>query len=475
MNYETVVGIEIHLELKTKTKMFSGAPYTFKAEANTLVNEIDLGMPGCLPCVNHEAVKKAIEACIALNLDIDPLLRFDRKNYYYSDLPKGFQITQQFHPLGKDGHIDIEVNGETKRIRIERIHMEEDTAKQFHLYDETLIDYNRAGVPLIEIVSRPDITSGDEAAAYVEKLRQTLNYLDVSDTKMEEGSMRCDVNVSVKEASSKKLGVKVEIKNLNSIANIKHAIDYEVKRQIEAIENGEKIDQETRRFDEKKMETVLMRKKEGSVDYKYFPEPNIFPIMISSEEIEMIKNAMPELPDAKKKRYQEEYGLNDYDVNQLLANKELAAYFEKMMETAKDAKSACNMLLSELSGLLSKHNSDITSTKVLPASLSSLVNMIIAKEISSKQAKEVLEMMLEGEDPVKIVKEKGFKQVSDEGAILKLVKEVLDENPESIRDYKNGKDRALGFLVGQVMKKSKGQANPKLASQLVKEGLDSRD
>ena len=262
MKYDVVVGIEIHLELTTNTKMFSGAPYRFKAEANTCVNEVDLGHPGAMPCVNREAVRKAIMTCFALNLDIDKVIKFDRKNYYYSDLPKGFQITQQFHPIGKNGYIEIDVNGNYKKIRINRAHMEEDTAKQFHLYDQSLLDFNRAGVPLLEIVSEPDIASGEEAALYVEKLRQTLDYLGVSDVKMEEGSMRCDVNVSIKPEGSSVFGTKVEVKNLNSIQNVKDAIDYEVKRQAELLDKGEKVTQETRRFDEKTMSTVAMRVKE---------------------------------------------------------------------------------------------------------------------------------------------------------------------------------------------------------------------
>ena len=474
MNYDVVIGIEIHLELKTVTKMFSGSPYAFKSEANTCINEVDLAFPGTLPRVNKDAVKKAIEACTALHLEIDPLIKFDRKNYYYSDLPKGFQITQQFHPIGKNGYIDINVEGQNKRIRINRIHMEEDTAKQFHLYDETLVDFNRAGVPLIEIVTEPDMSSGLEASLYVEKLRQTMLYLGVSDVKMEEGSLRCDVNISIKPEGSTKYGTKVEIKNLNSINNIRLAVDYEVNRQKEVLENGGVIVQETRRFDEKTLTTVSMRKKEGSVDYKYFPEPNIFPIRIKAEEIAMIQANMPELPDAKLLRYIDQFGLNDYDANQLIQNKELSEYFDDAIKKKKNAKLCCNLLISELQGLLTKNGQDITTTKVLSSSLAKLTNMIDANEISSKQAKEVLELMLDGQDPETIVKEKGMKQVSDEGAILAIVNEVLDENPASIADYKGGKDRALGFLVGQVMKKSKGQANPKMASSLVKQELDKR-
>ena len=474
MNYDVVIGIEIHLELKTKTKMFSGAPYAFKSEANTCVNEIDLAFPGTLPCVNMEAVKKALEACMALHLDIDPLVKFDRKNYYYSDLPKGYQITQQFHPIGRNGYIDINVEGKTKRIRINRIHMEEDTAKQFHLFDETLIDFNRAGVPLIELVSEPDMSSGLEASLYVEKLRQTLLYLDVSDVRMEEGSMRCDVNISIKPEGSDVFGTKVEIKNLNSINNIKLAIDYEANRQKEALEKGETIYQETRRFDEKTGITVSMRKKEGAVDYKYFPEPNIFPILLSDEMLNEVRNNMPELPDQKHDRYIKEYGLSDAEASTLIQNKEMSLYYDEMMKKAKNAKSALNLLMSELQGLLVKNNQNITNAKVQSESLAILSNMIEDKEISGKQAKDVLEAMLDGSDPRKIVKDRGMKQVSDEGAILSIVNAVLDENPNSIADYKGGKDRAMGFLVGQVMKKSKGQANPQMASKLVKQELDKR-
>lgn len=471
MKYDVVVGIEIHAELNTHTKMFSGAPYHFKAEANTCTNEVDLAHPGVLPCVNREAVKKAVELCTALNLKIDPLIKFDRKNYYYSDLPKGYQITQQFHPIGKDGHVTVDDEGTKKTIRINRIHMEEDTAKQFHLYDETLIDFNRAGVPLVEIVSEPDITSGKEAALYVEKLRQTLTYLDVSDARMEEGSMRCDINISLKEKGSDVFGTKVEIKNLNSIANIKEAIEYEIERQTKALDCGEMIAQETRRFDEKTMTTVSMRKKEGSVDYKYFPEPNIFPILLSAEEISEITEAMPELPDVKEARYRDEFKLSAYDAGQLIQNKDLALYYDEMMESGKYPKTCCNLLLSELQGLLAKRGESIAETKVRPDMLAKLAALLEEKVISSKQGKEVLNLMLDGSDPEAIVKEKGLRQVSDTSIIEKIVEEVLADNPESIRDYKNGKDRALGYLVGQVMKRSKGQANPQMASDLLKDKL----
>lgn len=474
MEYDVVVGLEIHLELKTKTKMFSGAPYAFKDPVNSDTNEIDLAHPGTLPCVNEDAVCKAIEACTAFHLSIDPLIRFDRKNYYYSDLPKGYQITQQFHPIGKDGYIEIFVGGHYKKIRINRIHMEEDTAKQFHLFDETLIDYNRAGVPLIELVSEPDMASGQEAALYLEKLRQTLEYLDVSDVKMEEGSMRCDVNISIKPQGSTVYGTKVEIKNLNSINNVKLAIDYETQRQKECLANGEKIIQETRRFDEKTQTTIAMRKKEGSVDYKYFPEPNIFPIRLSEDFIKAVQEKMPELPEVKHKRYIDEYKLSDYDANVIIANRSLCNYFEKVMALTSNAKLVANLLTSELSGLLAKNNYSFENCPIEVNNFANLIQMLDKNEVSSRQGKEILALMLNGDDPKAIAKAKGMSQVSDEGAILALVQAVLDENPQSIIDFKNGKDRALDFLVGQVMKRSKGQANPKLASELVSKELAKR-
>jgi len=474
MEYDVVVGIEIHLELLTNTKMFSGAPYKFKAEANTCVNAIDLAHPGTLPVLNKHAVKEAIMTCLALNLNIDRLIKFDRKNYFYSDLSKGFQITQQFHPIGRNGYIEIFVNGEYKKIRINRAHMEEDTAKQFHLYDETLIDFNRAGVPLLEIVSEPDIASGEEAALYVEKLRQTMDYIGVSDVKMEEGSMRCDVNISIKPKGSSVFGRKVEIKNLNSISNIKDAIDFEAKRQMELLERNEEIIQETRRFDEKTMQTVSMRLKESSVDYKYFPEPNITPILIDEAWIKDIKSSMPELPNDKSKRYMNDYQLSLYDINLLLSNKALSAFFDEAMKTGKNPKNVCNLLTSELVGLLQKEDKTIVDTNVSASNLAKLSNIIDAGEISSKQAKTVLEKMLSGKDPETIINELGLKQVSNQDEILKIVNEVLDENPQSIVDYKNGKDRALGFMVGQVMKKSKGQANPKMASDCLTLELSKR-
>lgn len=474
MEYDVTIGIEIHCQLKTKTKMFSGAPTSFGRKPNVCTNEIDLGHPGTLPCVNKEAVAKAIEACTALHLTIDPLVKFDRKNYYYSDLPKGFQITQQFHPIGRNGYIMIDTEEGQKKIRINRIHMEEDTAKQFHLTKFSLLDYNRAGTPLIEIVSEPDMHNGEEAEKYVEALRQTLYYIGVSDCKMEEGSMRCDVNVSIAPKGSNTLGVKNEIKNLNSISHIGKAVDYEVERQKELLEKGEKVLQETRRFDEKTNTTVMMRRKEGNVDYKFFPEPNIFPIRLDANWIKSIQDSMPELPEERKARYTNDFGLNEHDINVLIANKELGDFFEETMKYSKNAKGVCNWLLGEVQGWLNKHEQTIVNTELRPEALAKLVEMIDTNEISSKQAKELIDDIMTGKDPAESAKEKGLQQVTNTDELANMIKDVLDENTQAIEDFKAGKGRTVGFLVGQVMKKSKGQANPGLVNQILQEELKKR-
>ena len=474
MEYDVTIGIEIHCQLKTDTKMFSGAPTSFGRKANTCVNEIDLGMPGVLPEVNREAVKKAVMACTALHLDIDPLVKFDRKNYYYSDLPKGFQITQQFHPIGRNGYVEIETSEGKKKIRINRIHMEEDTAKQFHLTKFSLLDFNRAGTPLIEIVSEPDMHSGEEAEAYVEALRQTLYYIGVSDCRMEEGSMRCDTNVSISPKGSGVLGTKNEIKNLNSISHIGKAVNYEIERQKKLLEAGEKVLQETRRFDEKSGETVLMRRKEGNVDYKFFPEPNIFPIRLSDEWIKDIQDNMPELPQARKERYRSEYGLSDHDISILISNKEMSDYFETVTKFTSNAKSACNWLLSDISAWLNTHETTIDQAQLNPENLAKLIAMIDDGKISNAQAKKLVDDLMAGKDPEAAAKEKGLEQVSDTGAIAAMVNELMDANPQAIEDFRNGKSRAVGFIVGQVMKKSRGQANPGMVSRMVNEELAKR-
>lgn len=473
-DYQVTIGIEIHCELKTKTKMFSSAPTSFGAKANTKTSVIDLGHPGCLPCVNKEAVRLAIKACGGLHCQIDPLIKFDRKNYYYSDLPKGFQITQQFHPIGKNGYVTIKTDDGQKQVRVERIHMEEDTAKQFHKDTGTYIDFNRAGTPLVEIVSRPDIHSAAEAAAYVEALRRILFYLNVSDVKMEEGSMRCDVNISLSD-DPEKLGTKVEIKNLNSIANVQKAVQAEIERQSALLDAGQSVEQATRRYDEPSKSTILMRKKEGNVDYKYFPEPNIFPIQLDQAWIDDILGSLEELPEQRLARFQKDYGLNEYDASVLVNDRDMADFYEDVMKTAKDAKKAANWVIGDLSAWLNKNSKNFSDNLADASNLGDLVNRIEQGVISSKQGKDVFEeMMNTGKTPAAIIKEKGMEQVSDDSVLIALINKVLDENPKSIEDFKNGKNRAVGFLMGQVMKASKGQANPKKANALLSTELSKR-
>ncbi|TFG83625.1 MAG: Asp-tRNA(Asn)/Glu-tRNA(Gln) amidotransferase subunit GatB [Erysipelotrichales bacterium] len=473
MNYETVIGIEIHCELKTATKMFSPAPVSFAKRPNSCVNEIDLAHPGTLPCVNKNAIIQAIKACSVLNLTIDPLLRFDRKNYYYPDLPKGFQITQQFHPIGSNGHVTLITSQGERYVRINRLHLEEDTAKQFHYTTETWIDFNRAGTPLVEIVSEPDMRNAEEAVAYVEKIRSILYYLGVSDVKMEEGSLRCDINISLRPENTEAYGVKTEIKNLNSLNNIKIAIEAEIRRQTELLESGEGVQQATRRYDDVAKTTVLMRKKEGSVDYKYFPEPNIPPIRLSQTWIDGIIAGIPELPQQRYDRYLS-IGLSDYDANVLTQNKDLSDFYDHVLKFTTQTKIAANWCISELPALVDTQHLFDDSNKLTPKDLADMINGIQNAVISSKQAKEVFPYLIQGESFDAVVQRLGLKQVSDSGELLKIIVETLDQQPQSILDYHNGKDRALGFLVGQVMKKSKGQANPSLTSQLLIEELLKR-
>lgn len=473
MNYEVIIGIEIHLELKTKTKMFSPALVDANEKPNSLVSVIDMAFPGTLPCLNKEAVKLGLVSAFTLNCEVDSLLRFDRKNYFYSDLPKGFQITQQYHPLGKNGYVLIKVDGLEKQIRINRIHLEEDTAKQFHEEDNTLIDFNRSGIPLLEIVSEPDLRSGEQAMAYVEKLRSILYYLGVSDCKMEEGSLRCDVNVSLRPYGQLEFNNKTEIKNLNSINNIKRAVEAEIDRQSAILSDGGVVQQATCRYDESLKTTVVMRKKEGVVDYKYFPEPNIPLIRLDSQFLQEAKDSIGELPDERLKRYLS-LGLNEYDSSLLIQNKELGDFFDLAKQDTKDYKILCNWLTGEFTAYISKNQLDIKNSKITPKNMAELVELIGEGVISSKQAKMVFIEMDAGKNPKTIVKEKGLRQVTDVETIMKLVEQVIEENPMSVSDYHEGKDRALGFLVGQVMKLSLKQANPATASELLKKALKLR-
>ena len=472
MNYEAVIGIEIHVEMKTKSKMFSSSSNAFGDDPNTNVSPLDMAFPGSMPIVNKKAVENAIRVSNALHMHIDQEIWFDRKNYFYSDLPKGYQITQQRRPLGSDGYVDIEIDGTIKRIHIERLHMEEDTCKQLHLSDCSLLDYNRAGTPLIEIVSKPDMHNGEEASRYVDAIRSIVIYSDVSDGKMEEGSLRCDVNISIRPQGSSILGTKVEIKNLNSISNVAKAIDYEIKRQSIMLDQGEVIEQETRRYDETRRETVLMRKKTDSVDYKYFTEPNIPPIKISDEFVKRAIDTCPELAESKINRYKK-LGLTLQEAMQMVQDKDLTLYFDECLRYYSDAKAIWNFLLVDVLAYLNKKGQKSSDFTLNPKLLTDLLKIVAKGDISYAQGRKVFEAMCEKEeDPLVIIDRLGLKQNSNEDEIRTLCEEVLKENPQSVSDFKAGKDRAMGFLIGQAMKKSKGKANPKVISKLMVELLN---
>ena len=475
MHFETVIGLEVHVELKTDSKIFSPSPAHFGAEPNTNTNVIDLGYPGVLPVVNKRAVEWGMKAAMALNMTVARESKFDRKNYFYPDNPKAYQISQFDQPIGENGWIDIEVNGETKRIGITRAHLEEDAGKLTHKNGYSLVDLNRQGTPLIEIVSEPDIRTPEEAYAYLEKLRSIIQYIEVSDVKMEEGSMRCDANISIRPYGQDEFGTKTELKNLNSFTFVKKGLEYEEKRQEQVILSGGIIEQETRRFDETTGATKLMRVKEGSDDYRYFPEPDIVPMIISDEWMEEVRKTIPELPDARQKRYQEELGLPAYDAHVLTLTKEMSDMFEKTVSLGADPKLASNYLMVDVNAYLNKVQKELKETALTAEGLAGMIKLITDGTISSKIAKKVFAELIEhGGDAEKIVKEKGLVQVSDSGQLLAWVNEALDNNPKSIEDYKNGRDRAIGFLVGQIMKASKGQANPQMINKMLLEEIAKR-
>ncbi len=468
MEYEPVIGIEIHVELKTKSKMFSSAPCTFGEAPNSQTVPFDLAMPGTMPVVNQEAVIYGIKICSAMHMNIARTLYFDRKNYFYPDLPKGYQITQQFHPIGTKGYVELVIDGKTIKVGVDNAHLEEDTAKQVHLSDVSLLNFNRCGTPLLEIVSDPDMHTGQEAMKYVETIREIVTYLGCSDGKMENGSMRCDINISLRPKGSTTLGTKSECKNLNTIANIGSAVDYEIKRQTEILESGGSVDQETRRWDEALKRTVLMRKKTNAIDYKYFREPNIVPIDLDEGFIYDAVHSMNKLPNQYRVEFRQ-LGLTDYQIEELLSDREFVLVFEDCIKLGvKSPEILWNFLMVEILGYLNKNEQTLQDLKFSRDALVSLVNIVHAGKINSRQAKEVLAIMLEeGADPVKIIKDKGLEQVSDTGAIENFVDEVLACNAQSIADYQKGKDRALGYLVGQVLKASHGKANPTLAKELI--------
>ncbi len=472
MEFEPVIGIEIHVELKTKSKMFSSAPCTFGEAPNSQTVPLDLGFPGTMPVVNEEAVIYGIKICSAMHMNIAKTLYFDRKNYFYPDLPKGYQITQQFHPIGTKGYVEINIGGKMVKVGVDNAHLEEDTAKQVHLSDISLLNFNRCGTPLLEIVSEPDMHSGEEAMKYVETIREIVTYLGCSDGKMENGSMRCDINISLRPKGSTKLGTKTECKNLNAISNIRAAVDYEIMRQTEILLSGGAVEQETRRYDENKKMTVLMRKKTNAIDYKYFREPNIVPIDLDDGFIYDAVHSMNKLPNQYRVELKE-IGLGDYEIEELLKDREFVTYFEDCISLGvKNPTTLWNFLMVDILGYLNKNNILLSELKFSKDHLVLLINFINQGKINSKQAKEVLsEMFATGRNPADVIKEKGMEQISDSSAIEKIVDDVLSLNAQSISDWQRGKDHALGYLVGQVMKQSKGKANPSLAKSLILEKI----
>lgn len=475
--YETVIGIEVHVELKTNTKIFCCSTTEFGGDPNHHTCPVCLGLPGTLPVLNKKVVEYAVRAGLALNCQIANFSKFDRKNYYYPDLPKNYQISQYDLPIAEHGYLDVEVDGQTKRIGITRLHMEEDAGKLVHQGNivttpYSLVDYNRTGVPLIEIVSEPDMRSPEEARAYVEKLKAIVQYTGVSDCRMEEGSLRCDVNISVRPVGQKEFGTKAEIKNLNSFRALQRAVAFEVERQIGVLESGDRVIQETRTWDEARGITVSMRSKEEAHDYRYFPDPDLVPLVLDNQWIEFVRESLPELPDQRQARYVAEYGLPTYDASILTLTKEMSDYFEEVIKHYDKPKVASNWMMGELSRLLNVNGLEITQCPIQPKQLAELLGLIDKGTISGKIAKTVFEeMFATGKDAETVVKEKGLVQISDEGAIAAVVDQVLEANPKSVEDYKAGKTQAIGFLVGQVMKATKGKANPEMVNKLLREKL----
>ncbi|PKG25136.1 Asp-tRNA(Asn)/Glu-tRNA(Gln) amidotransferase subunit GatB [Niallia nealsonii] len=475
MEFETVIGLEVHVELKTKSKIFSSSPNHFGADPNTNTTVVDLGYPGVLPVLNKKVVDYAMKASMALNCEIATDTKFDRKNYFYPDNPKAYQISQFDKPIGEHGWIEIEVDGYKKKIGITRVHMEEDAGKLNHENGYSLVDFNRQGTPLIEIVSEPDIRTPNEAYAYLEKLKSIIQYTDVSDCKMEEGSLRCDANISIRPVGQEEFGTKTELKNLNSFNFVRKGLEYEEKRQREVVTAGGVIEQETRRFDEATSKTLLMRVKEGSDDYRYFPEPDLLDLYIDEDWKARIRAEIPELPDARKKRYIEELGLPEYDANVLTVTKEMADFFEETVVKGADAKLASNWLMGDVSAYINAEQKELAEVALTPENLAGMIKLIENGTISSKIAKVVFKELIEkGGSAEIIVKEKGLVQISDEGALLKIIGEALDNNPQSIEDFKNGKQKAIGFLVGQIMKATKGQANPQVLNKLLVQEISKR-
>ncbi len=476
MEYEVVTGIEVHAQLLTKSKMFCGCSTDYMgAPPNTHVCPVCLGMPGVLPVINRKAVEYTIMTGLALNCQVPEATKWDRKNYHYPDLPKGYQISQYDLPLTRDGWLEIDLDGARKRIGIRRVHLEEDTAKLFHEEGHALVDFNRSGVPLLEIVSEPDLRSLEEVHQYVTKLRTILRYLGVSSGDMEKGAMRFEANISLRPRGGEEYGTRVEIKNLNSFRAVLNSLKYEVERQEEILQSGEKIEQETMGWDEVRGVTVPQRSKEYAHDYRYFPEPDLPPLELKREWIESIKARLPELPDAKRERFIQEYGLSEYDARVLTAEKAVADYFEECLKHYPHPKEVSNWVTGELFRLLKSDGIEIERSKVSPVHLGELLELVEEGTISSSMAKEVFEESFKtGREPRAIVESKGLTQISDAGQLSTVVDQVLEDNPKPVADYLGGKEGALRYLVGQVMKATKGKANPGLANKLLKERLKEK-
>lgn len=472
--YETVIGLEVHVELATKTKIFCSCSTAFGSAPNTHTCPVCTGMPGSLPVLNKQVVEYAMAVGVATNCQINQYSKFDRKNYFYPDNPQNYQISQLYLPICHDGGIEIETENGKKTIGIHEIHMEEDAGKLVHddWEEVSLVDYNRSGVPLIEIVSEPDMRSAEEVIAYLDKLRMMIQYLGASDCKMQEGSMRADVNLSVREVGAKEFGTRTEMKNIGSFKAIARAIEAETARQIDLIEAGEKVVQETRRWNDEQGYSYAMRSKEDAQDYRYFPEPDLVPIVISDEWLQQVKDNQPELRDEKLKRYQEEFGLPEYDARILTSVKKLADIFEATTELCKKPKKVSNWLMGETMRLLKEHDMDAEDIKFSPINLAKVIELTEAGTINSSVAKDVFEkVFVEDINPDKYVEEKGLKTVNDEGALRETIEKIIKDNPQSVEDYRNGKEKAIGFLVGQTMKAMKGKANPGMVNKILKELL----
>jgi len=475
MEWETVVGLEVHVQLSTESKLFSGASTQFGAEPNTQANIYDLALPGVLPVLNRDALKHAVKFGLAINASINNTSIFDRKNYFYPDLPKGYQISQLDFPTVGKGSLTITLeDGEEKIIGVTRAHMEEDAGKSLHenFHGMSGIDLNRAGTPLLEIVSEPDLRSAREAVTYLKKLHSIIRYLDISDAIMAQGSMRCDANVSIRPMGETELGTRTEIKNINSFRFVEKAINYEVQRQQDIIQDGGRIVQETRLYDAHRDETRTMRSKEVANDYRYFPEPDLLPIVIDQAFVNSIRATLPELPDAKKTRFAKEFGLNDYDASVLTNNRDMADYFECVAKSSGDAKLAANWVAGELQALLKKNNWEIKESPIQADRLATLIARIKDNTISGKIAKTVFEAMIKDSSNVDdIIEAKGLKQITDIGEIAKLVNEIIANNPEQVEQFREGKEQVLSYLVGQAMKLSRGKANPTQVNQILREKL----